>query len=124
MTSGVFLRDQHMSAISTMNEHAKNPEAIRSDFSPAYRQGAAFSSTPFDSSAINYEKFGEQLLRVLTDLAEGAVSAIDGPWGSGKTYFGKNFVGCLEKKVWKVTYVDCFAFKYVEAPLIFLARAI
>jgi energy-coupling factor transporter ATP-binding protein EcfA2 len=107
-----------------MNEQAKNPEAIGSHFSPAYRQGAAFSSTPFDSSAINYEKFGEQLLRVLTDLAEGAVIAIDGPWGSGKTYFGKNFVGLLEKNGWKVTYVDAFAFDYVEDPFIFLASAI
>lgn len=107
-----------------MSDSAKTPQAAEVDFSRAYRPAKTFISTPFDSSAINYEKFTEQLLAVLDALGEGAVVAIDGPWGSGKTYYAKNFEALLKNAGWKAVYVDAFAFDYVEDPFIYLASAI
>lgn len=94
------------------------------DFTAAYRSAEPFLVKPFDASAIQYDKFASKVTKVLSALAAGAVVAIDSPWGSGKTYFARNYVEVLRDSGWKTAYVDAFEFDYVADPFVFLASAI
>jgi hypothetical protein len=99
-----------------------SPPAI--DITAAYRTATPFRESPFDSSAINYQSFIKKLTGLLSTLHQGAVIALDAPWGSGKSYFAHNYVELLRRENWTVKYIDAFAADYVEDPFLLLASAI
>lgn len=86
-----------------------------------YKQG--FDNTDvLDRSGIS-----KRLSDLLENVEEPVVVALDGPWGSGKSYFLQRWVGAhkLENGGRATTvYFDAFAHDYLEDPLIALTGAI
>ena len=64
-----------------------------------------------------YEDFGERLARLVESLEKPSVIALDGPWGSGKTVFARQWAGLLRKRGSAVIYFDAFAADSGEDPL-------
>jgi hypothetical protein len=78
---------------------------------------------PFSGDLLEREALARHLTGYLDRLREGAVIAIDAPWGEGKTWFGRNWAKSLEAQH-KVIYVDAFAQDYVEDPFLLLTAEI
>lgn len=76
---------------------------------------------PFDEDKLDRKKLAEKLTTYLDRLNDGAVLAIDAPWGEGKTWFAKNWEADLTKKDYKTIYIDAFEQDYVDEPFILLA---
>ena len=64
-----------------------------------------------------YKGFGEQLARLVESLEGPSVIALDGPWGSGKTVFARQWAGLLRRRGSAVIYFDAFATDSGEDPL-------
>ncbi|HKZ03348.1 MAG TPA: P-loop NTPase fold protein [Pyrinomonadaceae bacterium] len=96
----------------------------RGEFVALYRPQPHFKAEAFDSSAIDYKDLVTRVTIILSALEEGAVLAIDAPWGSGKSFFGRNFDAHLTKLGWKTCYIDAFRGEYVEDPFLLIASAI
>jgi hypothetical protein len=79
--------------------------------------------TPFAGDLLEREALSKHLTGYLDRLKEGAVIAIDAPWGEGKTWFGRNWAKSLEEQH-KVIYVDAFSQDYVEDPFLLLTAEI
>jgi hypothetical protein len=94
------------------------------EYSAVYRPHALFQEAPFDTTAFDQRTFAERIVQALDFLGQGAVIAIDAPWGHGKTYFGRNLQMDLRNKGWKAMYVDAFEADYVEDPFVLLAARI
>ena len=54
--------------------------------------------TGFDNDFLGRRKFGEILSEVLERIEDPLVVALDGPWGTGKSYFLKRWVGAHTKQ--------------------------
>ncbi|PTB87439.1 P-loop ATPase, partial [cyanobacterium G8-9] len=78
-------------------------------------------TTPFNNDLLNRKDLALKLTGYIDRLKEGAVLAIDAPWGEGKTWFGKNWKQYLESNDRKVIYIDAFAQDYIEDPFMLLA---
>jgi len=66
----------------------------------------------------------ERLTAYLERLREGAVVAIDAPWGEGKTWFGRNWAASLQAAGHTVVFIDALAQDYVEEPFLLIAAEI
>lgn len=53
-------------------------------------------------------------------LPEGGAISIDSPWGSGKTWFARNWEHGLRDAGYEVLYVDAFKMDYLEDPFLFI----
>ena len=76
---------------------------------------------PFEGDIFgNRRRFAESLTRYINSLHQGAVLAIDAPWGSGKTWFGRHWKMDLEQQGYKCLYIDAFQHDYVGDPYFLL----
>lgn len=78
----------------------------------------------YNGDLLERKVLGERLTGYLDRLREGAVLAIDAPWGEGKTWFGRNWAKQLEDQEHKVIYIDAFAQDYVEDPFLLITAEI
>ncbi|MEQ1815588.1 MAG: P-loop NTPase fold protein [Nitrosomonas sp.] len=71
-------------------------------------------------------KLAKQITGYLERLKEGAVLAIDAPWGEGKSWFGRNWAKYLESNTnnHKVIFINAFEQDYVEDPFLLIAAEI
>lgn len=79
------------------------------------------SETPFQDDLFDTKQLADKLLRTLKLLKDGGAIAIDSPWGSGKTWFAKNWKLYLDQGGFTTVYVDAFAMDYVDDPFIMIA---
>jgi hypothetical protein len=79
------------------------------------------NTAPFEGDLLNRRELAIKLTGYLDRLKEGAVIAIDAPWGEGKTWFGKNWEQYLRENNRKVLYIDAFKHDYIEDPFVLLA---
>ncbi len=78
----------------------------------------------FDNDLLDRRGLALKLTGYLDRLKEGAVLAIDAPWGEGKTWFGKNWAQHLANESHKTVYIDAFERDYVEDPFMLLTSEI
>lgn len=78
----------------------------------------------FDNDKLERKQLSEKLTGYLERLNDGAVLAIDAPWGEGKTWFGKNWSKDLNDKDFKTIYIDSFEQDYIEDPFILITSEI
>lgn len=75
----------------------------------------------FDNDKLERRQLAEKLTGYLERLNDGAVLAIDAPWGEGKTWFARNWETNLKKNEYKTIYIDAFEQDYIDEPFILLA---
>ena len=75
----------------------------------------------FEGDLFAREKLAEQLTGFLSRLPDGAVIAIDSPWGEGKTWFGKRWCASLEDTGFQTAYIDCFQRDHLDDPFTMIA---
>lgn len=75
----------------------------------------------FDNDKLETKQLAEKFTTYLDRLNDGAVLAIDAPWGEGKTWFARNWEADLKEKNYKTIYIDAFEQDYVDEPFILLA---
>lgn len=83
--------------------------------------------TGFDNDALGREKSGKSLSALLDRIEDPLVVALDGRWGTGKTYFLKRWVGAHRKQndgKALPLYFDAFANDYLSDPLVALISAL
>jgi len=80
--------------------------------------------TAFSDDRLDRKPLAEKLTGYLSRLNDGAVLAIDAPWGEGKTWFGRNWAKHLEDSSYKVVYIDAFEQDYVEDPFMLITSEI
>ncbi|MBL1245157.1 MAG: hypothetical protein COA39_012425 [Sulfurimonas sp.] len=95
------------------------PEPVLSANTRSYVGETAFANDRLDRKPL-----AEKLTGYLSRLNDGAVLAIDAPWGEGKTWFGRNWAKHLEDSSYKVVYVDAFEQDYVEDPFMLITSEI
>lgn len=78
----------------------------------------------FEGDLLNRKELAVKLTGYLDRLREGAVLAIDAPWGEGKTWFGRNWEQYLKDEGHKVVFIDAFEQDYIEDPFLLLASEI
>ena len=78
----------------------------------------------FDGDVLQRDRVADKLTGYIDRLREGAVLAIDAPWGEGKTWFGRNWAKRLEDEKRTVVFIDAFEQDYVEDPFLLLAAEI
>lgn len=79
---------------------------------------------PFQDDLFERKDYAKQLTGYLDLLRNGAVLAIDAPWGEGKSWFGRNWAADLESQDYRVIYLDAFQQDYVEDPFLLIASEI
>lgn len=79
---------------------------------------------PFDGDKLDRQTLAIHLTGYIDRLREGAVLAIDAPWGEGKSYFGRNWAKALEDNGHKVVFIDAFEQDYVEDPFLLITAEI
>lgn len=80
-----------------------------------------------DGDLLNRAKFGKSLSQIVERLSDPVVIALDGPWGTGKSYFLKRWVGAhsLQNSGTATTvYFDAFENDILDDPLIGLISAL
>lgn len=70
----------------------------------------------FEGDLFDRNKLAEQLTGFLSRMPDGAVIAIDSPWGEGKTWFGKRWCASLQDQGFKTAYIDCFQRDHLDDP--------
>lgn len=90
---------------------------------PLYRRTMADTvpESRFEGDLFSREKLAKRLTGFLSRLPDGAVMAIDSPWGEGKTWFGKRWCASLQDDGFKTAYIDCFARDHLEDPFTMIA---
>ena len=75
---------------------------------------------------LHRRKTGSALSSLFNKIEDPLVVALDGEWGSGKTYFLKRWVGehAKQNKASTVVYFDAFASDYISDPLPALVTAL
>ncbi|MGJ3261291.1 MAG: P-loop NTPase fold protein [Rhodospirillales bacterium] len=69
-------------------------------------------SSQFD--LFGYREFGENLTNLFINIDEPLVVLLDGPWGSGKSFFLKQWIGHLKSEDVPVIYHDAFSSDYQD----------
>ena len=77
--------------------------------------------TAFANDKFSRKQLAEKLTDYLSRLNDGAVLAIDAPWGEGKTWFGKNWEKQLKDDDYKTIYIDAFEQDYIDDTFMLLA---
>ncbi|MGF1649318.1 MAG: P-loop NTPase fold protein, partial [Hyphomicrobiaceae bacterium] len=83
--------------------------------------------TVFDNDILGRESVSKSLSALLDRIEDPLVIALDGPWGSGKSYFLKRWVGAhREQNNGKALtlYFDAFANDYLSDPMVALLSAL
>lgn len=77
-----------------------------------------------DNDIFGYRDFADSLASLLGDIDEPLVIALDGPWGSGKSVFVKQWAGLLRARGAAVIYFDAFANDHYEDAFLALSAEI
>ncbi len=90
---------------------------------PLYRRTMAdkVPERRFEGDLFSREKLATQLTGFLSRLPDGAVIAIDSPWGEGKTWFGKRWCASLQDQGFQTAYIDCFQRDHLDDPFTMIA---
>ncbi len=83
--------------------------------------------TGFDETDfLNRKPFADKLSELIDKFETPFVVALDGPWGSGKSFFLKRWVGHHQVKAQDtvVVYLDAFALDYLDEPMVTLISEI
>ena len=81
----------------------------------------------FDDDLLGRKKVSQSLSNILDRIEDPLVVALDGRWGTGKSYFLKRWVGAhkMQNSGKALTiYFDAFAHDYLSDPLIALVGAL
>lgn len=81
-------------------------------------------TAPFEGDKLERKALSDKLTNYLSRLNDGAVLALDAPWGEGKTWFGRNWAKSLEENEYKVIYIDAFEQDYIEDPFMLITSEI
>jgi len=79
---------------------------------------------PFKGDVLKRQLLAQQLTGYLARLRDGAVIALDAPWGEGKTWFTQHWAAQLRKDGHAVGMIDAFQQDYVEDPFMLVAGEI
>lgn len=79
------------------------------------------SGSPFEGDLLQRKELADKLSQFIPRLREGAVIAIDAPWGAGKTWFGLNWARQLRADGHKVACINAFEQDYTEDPFLPIA---
>lgn len=80
--------------------------------------------TPFQGDVLDRRRLAGQLTGYIGRLREGAVIALDAPWGEGKTWFARHWAAQLKVDGYRVGCIDAFENDYVEDPFLLLAAEV
>ena len=81
----------------------------------------------FEKDLLGRRETGERLSSILERIEDPLVIALDGKWGTGKSYFLKHWVGSHTKQndgKALTVYFDAFSHDYLSDPLIALVGAL
>lgn len=76
------------------------------------------------SDIFEAERVGERLANIVGDLAGHSVIVLDGPWGSGKSVFAKQWAGLLRQRGHPVVEFDAFEHDHLNDPFFALFGAL
>ncbi|WP_426400992.1 KAP family P-loop NTPase fold protein (plasmid) [Ralstonia sp. R-29] len=79
---------------------------------------------PFEGDVLQRARLAKQLTGYLARLRQGAVLALDAPWGEGKTWFARHWAAQLHADGYRVGCIDAFENDYVEDPFLLLAAEV
>lgn len=74
-----------------------------------------------NTDLFGYRQFGERFANIVETLDSATVIVLDGPWGSGKTTFTRQWAGLLRRREHTVVQFDAFANDYQDDAFIALA---
>lgn len=77
-----------------------------------------------ENDIFGYRDFAERLANLVRNIDEPLVIALDGPWGSGKSVFVKQWAGLLRERGASVILFDAFASDYYEDAFLALSAEI
>lgn len=73
---------------------------------------------PFEEDVLHRYQYARVLTDVLSTYSDGAVIAINGSWGSGKTTFIKKWQKMLDNKGFSTVYFNAWESDYLDDPLV------
>jgi hypothetical protein len=76
---------------------------------------------PFQGDLFERKLLAQKLEQFVSALHEGGAISIDSPWGSGKTWFARNWERSLRADSYEVLYIDAFKMDYLEDPFLLIA---
>jgi hypothetical protein len=89
------------------------------------RPSTIVQDDPFRDDAIGDRRaLAERLTGYIDRLRSGCVIAIDGSWGSGKSWFGTHWLHLLKARQFRTGWLDAFACDYSEDPFLPIAANI
>lgn len=74
-----------------------------------------------NTDLFEYKEFGERFANIVETLDSATVIVLDGPWGSGKTTFTRQWAGLLRRRGHAVAQFDAFAHDYQDDAFVALA---
>ena len=77
-----------------------------------------------DNDLFRYAEFGDRFANLVGSIDEPLVIVLDGPWGSGKSVFAKQWAGLLRKRCAPVIEFDAFANDFYEDAFVALSAQI
>jgi energy-coupling factor transporter ATP-binding protein EcfA2 len=77
-----------------------------------------------ENDIFNYRSFGERLANLVRNIDEPLVIVLDGPWGSGKSTFVKQWAGLLRENKAPVIELNAFEADYYQDAFIALSASI
>lgn len=77
-----------------------------------------------ENDIFGFRDFAERLANLVCNIDEPLVIALDGPWGSGKSIFVKQWAGLLRARGAPVIHFDAFASDYYEDAFLALSAEI
>lgn len=80
--------------------------------------------TKFEDDILDREKFAKQLNELMEKAEDPLVIALDGKWGSGKSYFLQRWVGYCPSDSFTTVYFDAFETDYLSEPFISITSAV
>lgn len=88
-----------------------------SNTGPLYIRAAEAFDQPFEGDLFQRRELAERLTGYVDRLPDGAVIAIDGAWGEGKSWFGRHWCSSLTSDR-TTAYLDAFATDYMDDPFL------
>lgn len=89
-----------------------------------YPKNEKVGTKSFFGDQLDREKLALQLTGFFDRLKDGAVLAIDAPWGEGKTWFGLNWNKYLQEQEYRTVFIDAFKQDYIEDPFLLISAEI
>lgn len=93
---------------------------------PLYKKSLAddVPEERFDGDLYGRRELAEKLTGFLSRCPDGAVLAIDSPWGGGEDLVRKTLAATLDDAGYQTGYIDCFQRDYLDGPFVMIAGEI